>query len=250
MSFAKPIVLGNWKMNGLKSEGLALAGALAEKATKPSGTLGVFPPATLIDSVRRRLEGTEILVGGQDCHDRNSGAFTGSISPLMLADCGAEIVLIGHSERRHGLNEDDDLIARKVHAALGAGLDVVLCVGETEDEYLSGKQQERLRVQLAAAVPEIAGSDNFLVAYEPVWAIGTGRTPSVDEIGATHGFIRERLAELVSSAPAMGILYGGSVKPSNASEILLIPDVDGVLIGGASLDANDFWSIYAAGGGT
>ncbi|MEO1016715.1 MAG: triose-phosphate isomerase [Pseudomonadota bacterium] len=249
MAFAKPVVLGNWKMNGLRSEGLALVGALADRAIRLQGTLGVFPPSTLLSAVKARVGNAGLIVGGQDCHDQTSGAYTGSISAPMLVDSGAQAVLVGHSERRHGLGEDDELVGRKVLAAHEAGLIAVLCVGETESEYVSGERDNRLSVQLNAAVPANATAENLLIAYEPVWAIGTGRTPSIDDIAATHGFLRQKLGEYATAGADIAILYGGSVKPSNASEIMATKDVDGVLVGGASLEAESFWSIYTAGGG-
>ncbi len=249
MALARPVVLGNWKMNGLRADGLALAGALADKAAKLSGTLGVFPPATLLGAVARRLDGSGILVGGQDCHERASGAHTGSISAAMLKDAGAQAVILGHSERRHGSGETDALVAAKALAALDAGLRIVICVGETEQEWLDGRTLERLDTQLRGSVPAGVDADRLIVAYEPVWAIGTGRTPGVDEIEAAHRHLRDRLAGLVTDGQTVPLLYGGSVKSSNASDILAQRSVDGALVGGASLDAREFWAIYQAGGG-
>ncbi len=249
MPLARPVVLGNWKMNGLKADALALVGQLAARAVHPSGTLGVFPPATLIGAVAQRLSASRILVGGQDCHDRESGAFTGSISAAMLADAGATSVIVGHSERRHGLGEGDALVKAKAEAALAHGLLVVLCIGETEAEYAAGRRDAVLTRQLDGSLPEGASAENLVVAYEPVWAIGTGRTPSLDEIRGTHARLRALLAERVKDGAAMALLYGGSVKADNAADIMALADVDGALVGGASLDALAFWSIYTAGGG-
>jgi triosephosphate isomerase len=243
------VVFGNWKMNGLRAEGLALAGALAERAVRLTGTLGIFPPFTLIHAVAQRVKDTAILVGGQDCHERASGAFTGCVSAPMLADAGAKAVILGHSERRHGFGETDALIRAKFRAARAAGLLVVLCIGETEAEYLAGERNARLAAQLAGSLPEGIGPEGLVVAYEPVWAIGTGRTPSSEEIRAIHGELRALLAKRIVGGEAVPLLYGGSVKPENAAEIMALADVDGVLVGGASLDARSFWSIYQAGGG-
>jgi triosephosphate isomerase len=249
MRLDRPVVFGNWKMNGLRAEGLALAGALAERAVRLTGTLGIFPPFTLIHAVAQRVKGTAILVGGQDCHERASGAFTGCVSAPMLADAGAKAVILGHSERRHGFGETDALIRAKFRAARAAGLLVVLCIGETEAEYLAGERNARLAAQLAGSLPEGIGPEGLVVAYEPVWAIGTGRTPSSEEIRAIHGELRALLAKRIVGGEAVPLLYGGSVKPENAAEIMALADVDGVLVGGASLDARSFWSIYQAGGG-
>ncbi|BCX18149.1 MAG: triosephosphate isomerase [Geminicoccaceae bacterium] len=249
MRLDRPVVFGNWKMNGLRAEGLALAGALAERAVRLTGTLGIFPPFTLVHAVAQRVKDTAILVGGQDCHERASGAFTGCVSAPMLADAGAKAVILGHSERRHGLGETDALIRAKFRAARAAGLLVVLCIGETEAEYLAGERNTRLAAQIAGSLPEGIGPEGLVVAYEPVWAIGTGRTPSTEEIRSIHGELRALLAKRIVGGDTVPLLYGGSVKPENAAEIMALADVDGVLVGGASLDARSFWSIYQAGGG-
>ncbi|MCS6879346.1 MAG: triose-phosphate isomerase [Geminicoccaceae bacterium] len=249
MRLDRPIVFGNWKMNGLRAEGLALAGALAERAVRLSGTLGIFPPFTILHAVAQRVRETAILVGGQDCHERAFGAFTGCVSAPMLVDAGARAVILGHSERRHGLGETDALVRAKLQAARAAGLLVVLCVGETEEERLAGKCEERLRAQLEGSLPPGIGPEGLVVAYEPVWAIGTGRTPTAQDIGSTHAALRSMLKRCVVGGEEVPILYGGSVKPENAAEIMATEGVDGVLVGGASLDARAFWSIYQAGGG-
>jgi triosephosphate isomerase (TIM) len=249
---AQPIVLGNWKMHGLRAEAEALVSALAErKAAEPArpGTLGVFPPATVLAAVADRLRGTGIRVGAQDCHEHDTGAFTGEISALMVRDAGAAAVLVGHSERRHGLGETDDRVRAKAEAALACGLVVVLCIGETEAEWLAGKTLERLAAQLAASLPREAHARRLIVAYEPVWAIGTGRSASSDDIARSHALVREVLSSHMDGGDAVPILYGGSVKAGNAGAILAMPGVDGVLVGGASLDAAGFWQIFAAGSG-
>ncbi|MCS6780882.1 MAG: triose-phosphate isomerase [Geminicoccaceae bacterium] len=249
MKLDRPIVFGNWKMNGLRADGLALAGTLAERAVRLTGTLGVFPPFTLIHAVAQRVKDTTILVGGQDCHDKPSGAYTGCVAAPMLVDAGAKAVILGHSERRHGLGESDALIRAKFAVARASGLLVVLCIGETEAEYLSGERSKRLAAQLDGSLPVGIGPEGLVVAYEPVWAIGTGRTPGREEIALTHAEIRAMLGKRIVGGEAVPILYGGSVKPENAAEIMAIEAVDGVLVGGASLDARSFWSIYQAGGG-
>ncbi len=250
MPLARPVVLGNWKMNGLRADGLALAGRLEARAAHATGTLGLFPPATLVAAVAQRVAGSRILVGGQDCHAAESGAFTGSISAAMLKDAGARAVILGHSERRHGLGETDGEVRAKAGAALLAGLIVVLCIGETEAQHLAGERNEVLARQLAGSLPDGATPETLVVAYEPVWAIGTGRTPSLDEIGQIHGQLRRLLAGRIAGGDDVALLYGGSVKADNAADIMAIEAVDGALVGGASLDADSFWSIYAAGGGT
>lgn len=249
MPLARPVVLGNWKMNGLKAEGLALVGRLVERAAHPSGTLGVFPPATLIAPVAQRLTQRRILVGGQNCHHAESGAFTGSLSAAMLKDAGATAVILGHSERRHGHGETDAMVKAKAEAALAQELLVVLCIGETEAEYDAGERDAVLTRQLDGSLPEGASPENLVVAYEPVWAIGTGRTPSLDEIAAIHDRLHRLLDERVAGGADVALLYGGSVKPENAADIMALAHVDGALVGGASLDADGFWRIYTAGGG-
>ncbi|MFO1036590.1 MAG: triose-phosphate isomerase [Geminicoccaceae bacterium] len=249
MPLPRPVVFGNWKMHGLRSDGLALAGTLAERSVRLTGTLGIFPPTTILAQVAKRVADTNIVVGGQDCHEKEKGAFTGSVSAPMLADAGATAVIVGHSERRHGLGETDALVKAKAEAALAAKLLVVLCIGETEAEWLAGSTIERLQSQLPASWPRGGNAMNLVVAYEPVWAIGTGRTPSRDDIARAHAAIRQTLRSLTDDYADVAVLYGGSVKADNASEIMTTPGVDGVLVGGASLDAAGFWSIYTAGGG-
>lgn len=249
MPLPRPIVFGNWKMHGLLADSLERAGAVAAKATSPTGTIGVFPPFTVLRDVARHIRGSAVVVGGQDCHDRPQGAFTGSISAPMLVDAGARAVIVGHSERRHGLGESDDLVRRKARAAIEAGLLAVLCIGETEAEYLAGERFSVLGRQLRGSLPDNASPRTLVVAYEPVWAIGTGRTPTMEEIRETHGWLRRQLAAMVAGGGDIAILYGGSVRAANAGDIMSQPDVDGVLVGGASLDPEEFWSIYRAGGG-
>ncbi len=221
--------------------------ALAERTHRLSGTLGVFPPFTILRDVATRLAGTGIIVGAQDCHERASGAFTGEISAAMVRDAGATAVILGHSERRHGLGESDARVRSKVAAAQAEGLTIVLCIGETEAEWQAGRREEVLRRQLLESLPDQVDQEQLVVAYEPIWAIGTGRTPTTADIAATQQFIDSELANRGLRPP---VLYGGSVKPDNAVDIMALDSVAGALVGGASLDVAAFWSIYQAGGGT
>ena len=246
MSLTRPIVLGNWKMHGLRAPGVALARAVAAGAGA-AVTLGVFPPFTALHAVAEALAGSAVLVGGQDCHHALQGAYTGSVSAAMLADAGATWTLLGHSERRHGLGEDDPLIAAKARAALDAGLGVVICVGETEAEYLEGATLDRLAAQVAGSIPADLAPARLIVAYEPVWAIGTGRTPAPAEIARAHAHLRGLLGARLAGGDGVPLLYGGSVKSGNAGSILAIENVDGALVGGASLDPAEFLAIAAAG---
>jgi triosephosphate isomerase len=242
MAVRTKLVAGNWKMNGLRQDGSALAQGLVRRAAAPGGSgpgceLLVCPPATLLMVVRDILAGSSIALGGQDCHGAAKGAFTGDISPEMLADVGCSHVIVGHSERRHGHGESDAVVREKILGAWRAGLVAILCVGETLQQHQAGKKAAVVSAQLAGSIPDGAGAANLVVAYEPVWAIGTGLTPTLEDIGAMHADIRPRL-------PAgTRILYGGSVNPQNAAGILRLAEVDGALVGGASLDPDSFWAI-------
>jgi triosephosphate isomerase len=240
----RQLIAGNWKMNGLRADALALARAVADGAGGVAGELLVCPPATVIRPVADELAGSRVQVGGQDCHVAASGAHTGDVSAAMLRDAGASWVILGHSERRSDHAETDALVRAKVAAAVAAGLDPIVCVGETEAERLDGRQEAVVGAQLAGSLPEgFAG----VVAYEPVWAIGTGRTPTEADVAAMHGFIRAVLRRHLGEAgQGVRILYGGSVKPSNAASLLALPDVGGALVGGASLVAADFLAIARA----
>lgn len=238
-----PLIAGNWKMNGLTDDGVALARAVAQGAS--GHDMLICPPATLLHAVRSVLEGTDVALGGQDCHAAMSGAHTGDISPEMLKDAGCSHVLVGHSERRQDHGESDGDVAAKAAAAHAAGLIAVICVGETEAERDAGKTTDVIRAQLDGSVPAGATAANTVIAYEPVWAIGTGRTPTAAEANEVHAFIREHLSSKLDGL-ALRILYGGSMKPANAAELLAQPDIDGGLIGGASLKAEDFLAIAAA----
>lgn len=233
------LIAGNWKMNGLRSEALALAAALRQGA---ACDLLVCPPATVLAAVAEALAGAAVMVGGQDCHSDPSGAHTGDVSAPMLRDAGAGWVILGHSERRRDHHETNAQVRSKVVAAQAAGLQTIVCVGETDQERSSGEAQAVVARQLAGSLPaEYAG----VVAYEPVWAIGTGLTATPDQAQVVHAFVRERLAALFDEATAGRVVvqYGGSVKPDNAAELLGEPDIDGALIGGASLQAEDFLSV-------
>jgi triosephosphate isomerase (TIM) len=249
MPLAKPFVLGNWKMNCLRADGEALALRLIERqrSTKRAGTLGICPPATLLAPLSALLSGSAILLGGQDCAPEPAGAYTGDVSAPMLSDLGCRLVIVGHSERRHGHGEDDRLVQAKAAAAHAAGLLAVLCVGETEAERDAGATIDVLDRQIEGSLPGGASAENLVVAYEPVWAIGTGRTASVEDIRAAHAHLRRHVGALVRGGDAVRLLYGGSVKAANAGQIMAIADVDGVLVGGASLDADQFDTIYSAG---
>jgi triosephosphate isomerase len=249
MSLARPVVIGNWKMNGLRADGLARAEALLERLarTPGDGTLGICPPATLLAPIADRIGGRRLLLGGQDCSSEPKGARTGDIGAAMLEDVGCQLVIVGHSERRHGHGEDDALVRAKAEAALQAGLDVILCIGETEEEWQAGETTEVLDRQIGGSLPAGASAGHLIVAYEPVWAIGTGRTPSILDIERTHAHIRARLVDVMPDSADLRLLYGGSVKAKNAGEIMAAGEVDGVLVGGASLDADEFWAIFEAG---
>ena len=237
------LIAGNWKMNGLAAEAAALAEAVAEGCPVEVDLL-VFPPATVLTLVARILAGTSVAVGGQDCHTDGSGAHTGDVSASMLRDAGAAWVILGHSERRAEHHETDDIVRQKVNAAVACGLNTIVCVGETAEHRREGRQAEIVGWQIAGSLPK---DFTGVLAYEPVWAIGTGRTPTEAEVEDMHGFIRAELRrELGVNGEKVCILYGGSVKPSNAAALMALPDVGGALVGGASLVAADFLSIARA----
>ena len=245
----RPLIAGNWKMHGLRSDGLTLAREVAAGAKGIAAELLVCPPFTLIAAVAEALAATPVAVGGQDCHAQAKGAHTGDVAPAMLADAGARYVILGHSERRADHGESDASVRAKAAAALGAGLTPIVCVGESEAQRLAGEAEAVVSGQLAGSLPEGFVARGGVVAYEPVWAIGTGRTPTEADIAAIHGAIRARLTAAGPGGGAVRILYGGSVKPGNAAAILAQPNVDGALVGGASLVAADFLAIAAAAGG-
>jgi triosephosphate isomerase len=239
MAVRTKLVAGNWKMNGLREDAAALVRALVQRMTEAGGAPGcellVCPPATLLTFISGLLAG--IGLGGQDCHAAAKGPFTGDISPEMLADAGCTHVILGHSERRHGHGESDAVVREKIRGAWRSGLTAILCVGETRAEREAGTAIDIVAAQLAGSIPEGTAAGGLVIAYEPVWAIGTGLTATSDDITAMHAGIRTRLE---AGTP---ILYGGSVNPQNAAGILGLAEVDGALVGGASLDAESFWAI-------
>jgi triosephosphate isomerase len=239
----RQLIAGNWKMNGLEAslaEVMAISQALTAKPARCD--VLVCPPATLISRAASK-GGSSVQFGGQDCHAEAFGAFTGDVSAEMLRDAGATAVIVGHSERRQSHGESDAVVSAKAKAAWRAGLLAIICIGETLAEREAGKAEQVCKTQLAGSVPLGAGASNTAIAYEPVWAIGTGKTPTNAEIAAMHAHIRACLES------PLRILYGGSVKPSNAKEILALPEVGGALVGGASLKASDFITIVEASNG-
>ncbi len=249
MTASRPLVAGNWKMNGLKAAaaefGRMIEGYGPEMRKKVE--LAVCPPATLLYTLSVMAIGSRIAVGGQDCAVAAAGAHTGDLSAEMLADAGAAYVIVGHSERRTDHGESDGLVRAKAQAVLRAGLTPIVCIGETEAERRNNETLAVVERQLAGSLPDGVGPEDVVVAYEPVWAIGTGLTPSSDDIAEVHAHITGRLfARFGEPGERIRILYGGSVKPANAKEILGIPHVSGALVGGASLKAADFLSIAAA----
>lgn len=242
----RKLAAGNWKMNG-SAAALAEVGALIAAHPAPACEMLLCPPATLIAQMSAAARSSALQVGGQDCHPKASGAHTGDVSAAMLKDAGASYVILGHSERRADHGETDALVQTKAEAALAAGLIAIVCLGETEAERDAGQTLDVIGRQLAGSVPQAATAQTLVIAYEPVWAIGTGRTPTLDQIAEVHAFLRARLTlRFGASAAQMRLLYGGSVKPSNAAEIFAVPHVDGALVGGASLKSADFGAIVAA----
>ena len=249
----RPLVAGNWKMNGLRGSISELEAVTADAAARTWPVdLMICPPATLLCAFAKMAkesaaQGSKIAIGAQDCHTEVSGAFTGDISADMLKDAGASAVIVGHSERRTYHGETDEMVKAKAKAANRAGLMAIVCVGETREEREAGATMSRIQRQLSGSLPEDIDAVKLVVAYEPVWAIGTGLTPTPKDVAQVHQMIRKHLVSLdKSSGPMVRILYGGSVKPSNAKELMAVPDVNGALVGGASLTAKDFLGIAAA----
>ena len=245
----RPLVAGNWKMNGLKASLAEIAGMAEsyDEALRDKVELLVCPPATLIAAAAAAAAGTQIGVGAQDCHAQKDGAHTGDISAEMIADAGGTYVIVGHSERRADHGESDAVVRAKAEAAIRGGLRAIVCVGETGAQREAGKTLDVVGGQLDGSIPAGASAANLVIAYEPVWAIGTGLTPTVADVAEVHAFIRQCLQKLVGAeAAGVRVLYGGSVKPSNAVELMGVPNVDGALVGGASLKAMDFLGIAAA----
>ncbi|MBK0326959.1 triose-phosphate isomerase [Rhodobacteraceae bacterium F11138] len=241
------LAAGNWKMNGTGRD-LGVLTELARRHTQPGCEILICPPVSLLHRAAQTVQGTSISVGGQDCHAARSGAHTGDISAEMLADAGARSVILGHSERREDHAETNAHVRDKVRAALAAGLVSIVCVGETKDQRLANETLSVVADQLAGSIPDQVTGDTLVVAYEPIWAIGTGLVPTVEQIAEVHGFIRAQLHDRfgAQTGSQIRLLYGGSVKPDNAAAIFAVPDVDGALVGGASLSADDFSPIVSA----
>jgi triosephosphate isomerase len=240
----RPLVAGNWKMNGLSASVAELARIIAGACDLSAVDLMVCPPATLLAQFAAAARGSTVRIGGQDCHAEPAGAFTGDISAEMLKDAGASAVIVGHSERRSGHGETDADVQAKALAARRAGLLAIVCVGESRADRKAGHALAVVGTQLDGSLPDCAGGEDLVVAYEPIWAIGSGLTPTPDDVAEMHGLIRQHLAARFGAAgQGMRILYGGSVKPSNAAELMHVADVDGALVGGASLKAKEFLGI-------
>jgi triosephosphate isomerase len=247
----KKLIAGNWKMNGTAASGRELAGAVVagiggNPALTEACDFVVCPPAPYLDIVRQVIAGSAVALGAQDCASAENGAFTGDVSASMLADIGCSYVILGHSERRQHHKEKDRLVAAKASRAHKAGLTTIVCVGETAEEREEGLHKGIVESQLADALPFGANMAKTVVAYEPVWAIGTGKTATPDDIADMHQFIRQKLKQNVADSAQIRILYGGSVKPESAAAIFSVPNVDGALIGGASLKAEEYLAIAAA----
>lgn len=246
----RPLIAGNWKMNGLKagvSEALAVRDAVSGTSLTAPVDVMICPPATLVMALSELAKGSKLAVGGQDCHTGKSGAHTGDIAPEMLADAGATAVILGHSERRADHGETDAQVRAKTEAAYRAGLTAIVCIGETQGQRNVGLTLTVVSRQLKGSLPDGATAANTVVAYEPVWAIGTGLTPTTGDVQDVHAAIRRDLvARFGAEGAKMRILYGGSVKPSNARELLAVANVDGALVGGASLKASNFLGIAEA----
>jgi triosephosphate isomerase len=240
----RPLVAGNWKMNGLEASAGELNAIIAGARGLPNADFVICPPATLVARFAALAQGSRVAIGGQDCHAEPAGAYTGDIAAEMLKDAGAVAVIVGHSERRRYHGETDAMVRAKALAARRAGLLAMICVGETRAERDAGKTHTIVGAQLDGSLPD--GFVDFVVAYEPVWAIGTGVTPTKDDVADVHRFVRERLrARYGDAGQGVRILYGGSVKPANAKALLGVDNVDGTLIGGASLKADEFLAIAA-----
>lgn len=248
MSIAK-LIVGNWKMNGRLEDSKARAAALvaASKQVKSAQyTMVVCPPATMLHPVSEVLQGSGIRMGAQDCHAEPSGAFTGDIAPEMLKELGCSYVILGHSERRQGHRETSEEVSEKAIGVHRSGMTAIICVGETDEQRTAGYAEKIVIDQIRLSLSLSVTSENTAIAYEPVWAIGTGKTATTEDIRKMHALIRAKVSDKVKNAAWMPILYGGSVKPGNAGDILRIPNVDGVLVGGASLKAEDFMGIARA----
>jgi triosephosphate isomerase len=243
----KTLIAGNWKMNGTRKD-LSQVRALRKVSASAAVDIAICPPATLLGAMREAVRGSKISLGGQDCHPQTHGAHTGDISAEMMKGEGAKYVIVGHSERRSDHGENNKTVASKVVAAHRAGLVAIMCLGETLAERKKGDALKVIGQQLRGSLPKGVSSKNTVIAYEPVWAIGTGLTPTSQEIAQAHAHLRRALVRLCGTdGHKFRILYGGSVKPDNATEILALPNVNGALVGGASLKAKDFGAIIKAG---
>jgi triosephosphate isomerase len=245
----RKLIAGNWKMNCLKADGVALARDLgiryAEENDPPFDML-LCPPFTLVNAVGEAIAGSGVMLGGQDCHPQAKGAHTGDVAAEMLKDLGCSHVIVGHSERRQNHGEIDLVVAEKAQAAHRAGLVAIICIGETLEEREAGDALAVCSRQIAGSVPDGATSENTVIAYEPVWAIGTGKTATASDVAEVHAHVRAELSRKLGDADSVRILYGGSVKASNAGELMSVPNVDGALVGGASLKADEFWNLALA----
>jgi triosephosphate isomerase (TIM) len=247
----KKFIAGNWKMNTRSIDGELLASAVVKGlGAEPRVTVAVCPPFPYLSRIGQAVKGTPVALGAQNCYPKDEGAFTGEVSPAMLVDIGCSYVILGHSERRQVFGESNEFINAKVHAALKAGLKVILCIGETLDERKANRTQAVLDTQLTGSLAKITATElgSMVLAYEPVWAIGTGVNATPEQAQEAHAFVRKRVSQLCGeeAAKALVIQYGGSVKPDNAATLLSQPDVDGALVGGASLKAADFLGIINA----
>ena len=243
----RKLAAGNWKMNGTGAA-LAELKQLAAKHLSPSVDILICPPATLLHRAAEMVEGTGVSVGGQDCHAEHSGAHTGDVSAEMLQDAGATAVILGHSERRVDHGEQNEDVRAKARSVMDAGLKAIICVGESLEQREAANTLDIIGGQMSGSIPDQSTGENLIVAYEPIWAIGTGKVPTLEEIGEVHDFIRARLERRFGEGVGRSVrlLYGGSVKPSNATEIFGVSNVDGALVGGASLKAADFSGIIEA----
>ncbi|NQW00339.1 MAG: triose-phosphate isomerase [Rhodospirillales bacterium] len=249
----RPLIAGNWKMNGLKKDARQLSSQLAKrmaKVNRPGFDMVVCPPFPMLALVADVIKGSGVKLGAQDNHPQVSGAHTGDTSPAMLKNVGCSYAIVGHSERRTDHGESDALVKAKAEAAIAAGMIAIVCIGETLKQRKAGRALSTNRKQLQGSLPQAATAKNTVIAYEPVWAIGTGEVATPAQAQEVHGAIRAELEKLIGAKEAakMRILYGGSMKPGNAGELIALPDVDGGLVGGAALNAADFWAIAEAAG--
>jgi len=242
----RKLIAANWKMNGLRANSTDLVKSIVANASSASFKLPdilLCPPSLLISNVIEYCRQSEVMVGGQDCHWNKSGAHTGDVSPLLLSDFGCSHVILGHSERRSDHLESNAVVRKKSDSAINSGLIPIICLGEAKSERQSAQTEAVLQKQISESLPNIQSRLSFVIAYEPLWAIGTGEVPTLEEIKETHAFIRNAVSKIYGTSDDLRILYGGSVKPSNSGEILSIEGVDGALVGGASLSQDDFWQI-------